>query len=93
MNKADFIKILAKNMNSSIADADLTLKHVFKTVSETIAKEDYLAFVGFGTFRTAISKARDVKTPRGDIVHVPKKRLVRFVPGSELKAKVNTQKS
>ena len=92
MNKAEFIKLLAKNMDISLATADKTLKTVFDTIGEAISQEDILAFVGFGTFKTTISKAKRMQTPRGTMVDVPEKRIVRFSPGSELKAKADTKK-
>ena len=92
MNKTEFIKVLAKNMDSSAAAADKALKTVFDTIGEAIAQEDNLAFVGFGTFKTTISKAKNVTTPRGAIVDVPEKRVVRFSPGTELKAKADSKK-
>ena len=92
MNKTEFIKLLAKNMDTSATTADKTLKTVFETIGEAISQEDILAFVGFGTFKATISKAKKVKTPRGTMVDVPEKRIVRFSPGSELKAKADTKK-
>ena len=92
MNKAEFIKLLAKNMDTSASIADKTLKTVFDTIGEAISQEDILAFVGFGTFKATISKAKKVKPPRGTMVDVPEKRIVRFSPGSELKAKADTKK-
>ena len=91
MNKAEFVKLLAKNMNTSAAAADKTLKTVFDTIGEAITQEDSLAFVSFGTFKTTISKAKKVKIPRGVIVDVPEKRLIRFSPGTELKAKADSK--
>ena len=85
MNKADFVKLLAKNMDSSIANADKGLNIVFKTIGEAISQEDMLTFTGFGTFKASISKAKKIKTPKGDMVDVPEKRIVRFSVGSELK--------
>ena len=92
MNKSEFIRLLAKNMDSSPATADKVLKTVFDTIGQAVAQEDILVFVGFGTFKTTISKAKKVKTPRGAIVDVPEKRIVRFSPGSELKAKTDSKK-
>jgi len=92
MNKTEFVKLLAKNMDTSAAAADKTLKIVFDTIGEAIAQEDNLAFIGFGTFKTTISKAKKVRTPRGDMVDVPEKRIVRFSPGTELKAKADSKK-
>ena len=92
MNKTEFIKLLAKNMDTSATAADKTLKTVFETIGEAISQEDMLAFIGFGTFKATISKAKKVKTPRGTMVDVPEKRIVRFSPGSELKTKADTKK-
>ena len=92
MNKTEFIKLFAKNMNTSATIADKSLKIVLNTISETIAQENNLVFVGFGTFKTTISKAKTVRTPRGTIVDVSEKRIVRFSPGTKLKAKVNSKK-
>ncbi|WPX97476.1 HU family DNA-binding protein [Candidatus Bandiella euplotis] len=92
MNKTEFIKLLAKNMDTSATEADKALKKVFETIAQAVSQEDILAFVGFGTFKTTISKAKKVKTPRGTMVDIPEKRIVRFSPGSELKAKADTKK-
>ena len=92
MNKAKFIKLLAKNMNSSAISAEKTLKTFLDTIGEVIVQEDSLLFVGFGTFKTIISKAKKVKTPRGIVVDVPKKRIVRFSPGTKLKLKAASKK-
>ncbi len=92
MNKAEFVKLLAKNMGTSVTSADKTLKIIFETIGEAISQEDILAFVGFGTFKTSVSKARDVKTPRGTTAHVPEKRVVKFSVGADLKAKANNKK-
>ena len=92
MNKTEFIKLLAKNMDTSATAADKTLKTVFETIGEAISQEDMLAFVGFGTFKATISKAKKVKTPRGTMVDVLEKRIVRFSPGSGLKTKADTKK-
>ena len=51
-----------------------------------------LAFVGFGTFKAAISKAKKVRTPRGAMVDVPEKRIIRFSLGTELKVKADSKK-
>ena len=56
MNKTEFLKLLAEKMETSVVDADKNLKLVFETIGEVVAKEDSLAFVGFGTFKTSIKK-------------------------------------
>jgi nucleoid DNA-binding protein len=92
MNKTEFVKLLAEKMETSVVDADKNLKLVFETIGEAISKEDSLAFVGFGTFKTSIKKATKVKTPKGVMVDVPEKRVVKFSVGSDLKEKAASKK-
>nr|MBP7571580.1 HU family DNA-binding protein [Acidobacteriota bacterium] len=43
-------------------------------------------FVGFGTFKTAVRKARTGRNPQtGAEVKIPKRRVVRFTAGKALK--------
>ena len=91
MNKQDFIKLLAAKAGSSATEADKWFKSVTDTIGDAIQKTDDLRFVGFGSFKSKIRKASDVKTPRGDTVHVPEKRVVTFSVGSELKEKALTK--
>ncbi len=91
MNKQDFIKLLAAKAGSSATEADKWFKSVTDTIGDAIQKTDDLRFVGFGSFKSKIRKASDVKTPRGDTVHVPEKRVVSFSVGSELKEKALTK--
>ena len=92
MNKTEFLKLLAEKMETSVVDADKNLKLVFETIGEAISKEDSLAFVGFGTFKASIRKATKVKTPKGVMVDVPEKRVVKFSAGSDLKEKAASKK-
>ena len=92
MNKAEFVKLLAEKMETSAVSADKNLKLVFETIGEAIAKEDTLSFLGFGTFKTTIRKATKVKTPKGVIVDVPEKRVLKFSVGSDLKEKAANKK-
>ena len=92
MNKTEFLKLLAEKMETSVVDADKNLKLVFETIGEAISKEDSLAFVGFGTFKASIRKATKVKTPKGVMVDVPEKRVVKFSVGSDLKEKAASKK-
>ena len=92
MNKAEFVKLLAEKMETTAENADKNLKLVFETIGEAVAKDDTLVFLGFGTFKSTISKARKIKTPKGVMVDVPEKRIVRFSVGSDLKEKAANNK-
>ena len=91
MNKEDFIKLLAAKVGNSASEANKWFKAVTDTIGDAIQKTDELRFVGFGSFKSKIRKASDVKTPRGETVHVPEKRVVSFSVGSELKEKALTK--
>lgn len=92
MNKTEFVKLLAEKMETSTVNADKNLKLVFETIGEAISKEDTLAFIGFGTFKASIKKAMKVKTPKGVMVDVPEKRVLKFSVGSDLKDKAASKK-
>ncbi len=92
MNKAEFVKLLAEKMETSAVNADKNLKLVFETIGEAIAKEDTLSFIGFGAFKSTIRKVKQMKTPKGVMVDVPEKRMVRFSVGSDLKKKAASKK-
>lgn len=79
-------------METSIASADKALKTIFKTIGDVISKESNLIFVGFGTFKTSVSKPKKVRTPKGVVVNVPIKRVIKFSPGADLKNKANKKK-
>lgn len=92
MNKQEFLVKLSKKRESTITEADKWLKAIFESIGEAMQETDELRFIGFGTFKTNISKARDMKTPKGEVVHVPEKRVVKFSVGTEFKEKVLIKK-
>ena len=94
MNKEEFLKILSKKMDTSSNKANKALNAVFDTIGEAIEQADKLVFVGFGTFKTSIAKARDVAIPllKGKKVHIPERRIVKFSAGAKLKEKAASTK-
>ena len=92
MNKGDLIAQVAETAGLTKSQASDAVNGVFDAIQSTLKAGDKAAFVGFGTFKTSVSKARDVKTPRGTIAHVPEKRVVKFSAGVDLKAKANSKK-
>jgi DNA-binding protein HU-beta len=91
MNKQDFLRLLAEKAGSSIVEADKWFKVVIETIGDAVQRTDDLRFIGFGSFKSKIKKALDVKTPIGTMVHVPAKRVVTFSVGTELKQKALTK--
>ena len=92
MKKTKFLKILAKNINNSLIKTDEILKKIFNTIKDVMVRENNLTLMGFGKFKTFISKAKKIKIPKGDIIDVPEKRIIKFIASKDLKSKINTKK-
>ena len=59
-------------------------------VKGTLKKGGKLSLVGFGSFSVAKRAARDGRNPQtGATIKIPARNVVKFKPGSELKASVN----
>lgn len=91
MNKAEFIDILSKELNTTKVAAGNIVDAVFKTIVHTMKKTDELRFVGFGTFKAKQTKAREVTIPKGETVKVPAQRQVKLSIGQTFKDAVNSK--
>ena len=59
-------------------------------IARSLKKGDPITFVGFGTFKTSLRKARTARNPQtGAAIKIPKRRVVRFTAGKALKMAVN----
>lgn len=59
-------------------------------VREELAKDNSVSVLGFGTFKPAVSKARDAFNPTTmEPIHVPEKKVVRFRMSGAYKAELN----
>jgi DNA-binding protein HU-beta len=86
MNKQDLITKVAKDTGSSKAGAAAALESIIEGITRSLKKGDPVAFVGFGTFKTAQRKARTARNPQtGATIQIPKRRVVRFTAGKALK--------
>ena len=60
------------------------------TITKSLKKGDAVTFVGFGTFKTAIRKARKGRNPlTGGTIRIPRRKTVRFSAGKALKNTLN----
>jgi DNA-binding protein HU-beta len=86
MNKQELIAKIAKDTGSSKAGATAALDSMIEGITKSLKKGDPVAFVGFGTFKTAQRKARTARNPQtGATIQIPKRRVVRFTAGKALK--------
>lgn len=90
MNKQDLIAKIVKDTGATKVQASRIVAVFLATVTKALKKGDAVTFVGFGTFKTSIRKARKGRNPlTGGTIRIPKRKAVRFSAGKALKKAVN----
>ncbi len=86
MNKQELIEKVVKETGATKALAGKVLESAMGNIGKTLKKGDSITFVGFGTFKTSIRKARTARNPRtGEAIKISKRRVPRFSAGKALK--------
>jgi len=89
MNKADFITASAQKAGLTKKDMTAALEATLETITETLAKKDSVAFIGFGTFCTSQRAARQGVNPStGAKLQIAATTVAKFKVGATLKAAV-----
>ena len=90
MNKQDLIERIVKDTGATKTQASRIVAVFLATVTRALKKGEAVTFVGFGTFKTSIRKARQGRNPlTGGTIRIPKRKAVRFSAGKALKKAVN----
>jgi DNA-binding protein HU-beta len=90
MNKQELISKIAQDTGISKATAAAAVESFFEGITKSLKRGQPITFVGFGTFKTAQRKARTARNPQtGAAIKIPKRRVVRFSAGKNLKSAVN----
>ena len=90
MNKQDLIARIVKDTGATKTQASRIVAVFLATVTKALKKGEAVTFVGFGTFKTSIRKARTGRNPlTGGTIRIPKRKAVRFSAGKPLKKAVN----
>ena len=86
MNKQELIEKIAKDTGVTKTSAAAALESALDGIKKSLKKGDPITFVGFGTFKTSLRKARTARNPQtGAAIKIPKRRVVRFSAGKALK--------
>ncbi len=89
MNKAQLISEMMEETGLSKADAKKALDAFINVTKKTIAKEEKVTLIGFGTFSVVTRSARMGRNPRDNKpMQIPAKKIVKFKPGSEISSAV-----
>ncbi|HHH49413.1 MAG TPA: HU family DNA-binding protein [Saprospiraceae bacterium] len=90
MNKGDLISKIAEEANLTKVQASEALNATLSAISESLQNGDKTSLVGFGTFTTAVRKARMGINPKTKAaISIPEKTVVKFKPGKDLVNSVN----
>lgn len=90
MNKSDLVRQVAEKAGITISKAKDAVEGFMEVVSDSLENEGDVTLVGFGRWATVDRKARKGRNPRtGDVIDIPKAKVVKFRPGKELKNRIN----
>ena len=90
MNKVEFIARVSEIAGTTKKDATVAVNAVLETITETLAKGESVAFVGFGSFNVKDRAARTATVPgTTKTVNVAASKAVSFKAGKDLKTSVN----
>ena len=86
MNKAELINAVAEKTNLTKKDAESAVSAVFEVITESLAKDEKVQLVGFGSFEVKSRAARIGRNPRTkEQIKIPASKLPVFKPGKALK--------
>ncbi|MDI9441839.1 MAG: HU family DNA-binding protein [Firmicutes bacterium] len=86
MNKAELIASVAEKSGMTKKAASEAVEAVFATISETLANEEKVTIVGFGTFEVRERKARKGVNPATkEEIMIPATKVPAFRPGKSLR--------
>ncbi|MCT9855776.1 DNA-binding protein [Priestia megaterium] len=89
MNKTELVDAVATQAELSKQDAKKAVEALFETISDTLAQEEKIQLIGFGTFEVRERAARTGRNPQtGEEMTIPASKVPAFKPGKELKAAV-----
>jgi len=90
LNKQELIAKIVKETRVSKALAARMVAATLRTITTSLKKGDAVTLVGFGTFKTAVRKARKGRNPlTGGSIKIPRRKTVRFSAGKALKTAIN----
>ena len=90
MNKKELVQAIAKEADVTINNAYRCLDALTKAITKSLAKNENVTLVGFGTFQVKDRSAREGRNPKtGETVDIKASRVISFKAGKALKDAVN----
>ena len=90
MNKKELVQSIAKEADVTIDNADRCLDALTKAITQSLAKNDNVTLVGFGTFQVKDRSAREGRNPKtGETIQIKASKVPSFKAGKTLKETIN----
>ena len=90
MNKTQLIQKIAENGNMTKKDAEIALKAVIDSISDSVASGEKVQVAGFGSFDVKARDARMGRNPKtGEAVEIAASKRIVFTAAQSLKDKLN----
>ncbi|MBA9042357.1 DNA-binding protein HU-beta [Bacillus aryabhattai] len=89
MKKAELIDAVVTKTELTKQDSKKAIDALFETIFNTLAKEEKIQLLGFGTFEVRNRAERTGRNPQtGEEMTIPASKVPAFKPGKELKEAV-----
>lgn len=87
MNKNEMAIRMVEDASITKSTAMKVIDTMIDVIADELSKQDgKITLVGFGTFKTTTKKKKKGRNPKtGEVIEIPKRRSVKFVPGKKLK--------
>ncbi len=86
MNKAELVSAVAEKADMSKKDAEKAVSAVFATIEESLAQNEKVQLVGFGTFEVKDRAERTGRNPQTkETIVIPAAKVPGFKAGKALK--------
>ena len=86
MNKQDLVEAVAKELDTSKAQAGRAVNAVLSGISKGLRKDKNVQLIGFGTFLVRRRKARKGRNPQtGETINIKASKTVGFKAGQKFK--------
>ena len=90
MNKADLVRHVAGETGTGRSAAEAAVNAVLSGIAESLARDEPVSLLGFGTFSARHRPARTARNPRtGETIPVAASTTAAFKPGKSLRDAVN----
>ncbi len=93
MNKGELVDAVAEKANVTKKEADAIISATIETIMESVASDDKVTLVGFGSFEPRLRKAREGRNPKtNEKMIIPETTVPAFSAGKAFKDKVAPEK-